>query len=109
MHRLTHEAGGNIEAIFFCTATDDTSPCRKPNPGMLEDIGRRLRIRLKNAFVVGDDLRDIQAARAVGARPILVRTGKGGYIALEKGVPEGVLLFDDLAAAADYLLRPDTS
>jgi D-glycero-D-manno-heptose 1,7-bisphosphate phosphatase len=109
MHRLVAEAGGFIEAVFFCTDSDDTSYYRKPNPGMLEDIGRRLKISLPGVPVVGDSLRDLQAAWAVGATPILVRTGKG-ELTLAKIPPlaEDVLVFDDLAAAADFILtQPD--
>lgn len=104
MHRMIHEAGGTVEAIFFCCDSNDASPCRKPNPGMLEDIGRRLKMSLKSIPVVGDSCRDLQAAKSVGANPILVRTGKGERLIAEKGTIEGVMIFDDLAAVADFLL-----
>lgn len=103
MHRLTYEVGGFIEAIFFCTATDDDHPDRKPNPGLLEDIGRRLKVNLKGVPVVGDSLRDLQAAQAVGAQPLLVRTGKGAHT-LTLVAANDYPVFDDLAAVADYLL-----
>ncbi|MCL5975484.1 MAG: HAD hydrolase-like protein, partial [Gammaproteobacteria bacterium] len=51
----------------------------------------------------GDSLRDIQAAQSAGAKPILVRTGKGEKT-LKKGVPKGVPVYDNLAAVADALL-----
>jgi D-glycero-D-manno-heptose 1,7-bisphosphate phosphatase len=109
MHHLVAEAGGFIEAVFFCTDIDDTNYYRKPNSGMLEDIGRRLKINLPGVPVVGDSLRDLQAAQAVGATPILVRTGKGEItLAKAPAIAEDVLVFDDLAAATDFILaQPD--
>jgi D-glycero-D-manno-heptose 1,7-bisphosphate phosphatase len=104
MHRLTRDAGGAIEVVFFCLDSDANSPCRKPNPGMLEEIGRRLKISLRGVPVVGDSLRDVQAAQAVGAKAILVRTGKGERTLNDQKSIEGVLVFNDLAAVADFML-----
>lgn len=107
MHKMVNEAGGHIDAVFFCPDVDQDSDCRKPNPGMLEDIARRLNIKLNHVPVVGDALRDIQAAQAVDAKPILVRTGKGsGTVASLKDL-NGLLVFDDLRAAVDFILAQD--
>ena len=104
MQRMLHEAGGKIEAIYFCPDSNNANPNRKPNPGMLKDISRYLKVDLKGVPMVGDALRDIQAAQAVGAEPLLVRTGKGQRtIAKGEGI-EQVKIFDDLVAIADYLL-----
>ncbi len=109
MHRMTVAVGGTIDAVFFCTAVDDADPYRKPNPGMLEDIGRRLKISLQGVPAVGDSQRDIQAAWTVGARPILVRTGKGERtLASMPELGEKVLVCDDLEAATEIILtQPD--
>lgn len=78
MHKLVAEHGGVIDAVFFCPhAPADDCDCRKPKPGLLLEIGRRLGISLKGVPVIGDAYRDIESAREVGALPILVRTGKG--------------------------------
>ncbi len=106
MHHLVNEAGGVIEAVFFCPhGPDDNCDCRKPKPGMYVDAGERLRTDLKDVPVIGDSLRDLEAAEAVGARPILVRTGKG-MRTLEKlgDAARNMEVFDDLAAAVDALL-----
>ncbi len=104
MQHMIHEAGGSIEAIFFCPDSDNANPWRKPNPGMLKEISRYLNVCLQGVPMVGDALRDIQAAQAVDAEPLLVRTGKGQRtIANGKGIDQ-VKVFDDLAAIADYLL-----
>jgi D-glycero-D-manno-heptose 1,7-bisphosphate phosphatase len=63
--------------VFFCPDVDETHPYRKPNPGMLLEIVRRLKCNLQGVPVVGDSVRDIRAARAANAWPLLVRTGKG--------------------------------
>jgi D-glycero-D-manno-heptose 1,7-bisphosphate phosphatase len=104
MHRLVYEAGGSIDAIFFCPDTDDANYYRKPNPGMLEDIGQRLKMKLEDVPVVGDSLRDLKAAQAVGAKPILVRTGKGERTLSENPDLQGIWVFDDLAAMVDFIL-----
>lgn len=105
MNRLTQEAGGLVEAVFFCPDVDEANPYRKPNPGMLLEISRRLKCTLQGVPVVGDSVRDIRAARAANACPLLVRTGKGaGTLAREAEVCANVLVFNDLAEVADYLI-----
>ena len=110
MHRKLGEVGGRVDAIFFCPHTpDDHCECRKPKPGLLRDIANRLYVDLNDVPAIGDSLRDIQAAKAVGARPMLVRTGKG-QATVEKGTGlKGVPVYDDLAAAVDALIMDDTS
>ena len=104
----THLAqyGGHIDAIFICPhdARQDCD-CRKPKPGLLLDIARRLRLNLADVPAVGDKLTDIQAARAAGARPILVRTGQGQASIDSKQVPADVPVYENLAAVADDLIK----
>ncbi len=101
MQRAVQRAGGRIDAIFFCPhANDADCECRKPRPGMLLEIGRRLNADLEGVPVVGDALRDLQAAQAVGARPVLVLTGKGKKTRSAGGLPPGTEIFADLAAFA---------
>ncbi len=106
MHRLVAEAGGRIEAVFFCPhGPDDGCDCRKPRPGLFHDIASRLGVSLEGVPAVGDSLRDIEAARAAGCAPFLVRSGKGERTLAAGGEAlEGVPVFDDLAAVADHLL-----
>lgn len=104
MHRQVAQAGGRIEAIFYCPASADSdSPYRKPNPGMLVEIGERLNMPLEGVPAVGDALRDLQAAAAVKAQPILVLTGKGASTQHES-LPPGTRILPDLAAVAQTLL-----
>ena len=104
MHKLVAQAGGRIEAVFFCPhPADSKCLCRKPRPGLFEDIAARYHVDLKGVPAIGDAARDLQAALAVGARPMLVRTGKGQRT-VEGGLPEGIPVFDDLMAAAKSLI-----
>ena len=58
MHRAVAQAGGRIEAVFFCPhAADSDCACRKPKPGMLLEIGRRFNVPLEDAYMVGDAMR----------------------------------------------------
>lgn len=106
MQRQLAELGGRIDAVFFCPHTpDDNCDCRKPSPGLLKDIGRRFQMDMRGVPLVGDSMRDLQAAEVVGATPILVRTGNGASneAAIMEAIP-GIQVFDDLAAAVAYLL-----
>jgi D-glycero-D-manno-heptose 1,7-bisphosphate phosphatase len=98
--------GGHIDLIVFCPhGPDDECNCRKPLPGLFREIGVRLGRSLSDVPAIGDSLRDIEAAQAVGARPILVRTGKGAK-SLQKGKGlERIPVYDDLAEAVDALVR----
>jgi len=101
MHRAVHQAGGRIDAIFFCPhAGDANCECRKPKPGMLLEIARRMNVELEGVPMVGDSLRDLQAATAAGARPVLVLTGKGRKTRDAGGLPAGTAVYPDLAAFA---------
>ncbi|HEY6966250.1 MAG TPA: D-glycero-beta-D-manno-heptose 1,7-bisphosphate 7-phosphatase [Burkholderiales bacterium] len=104
MHRAVALAGGRIDAIFFCPhAADANCECRKPKPGLLREIGARLDVELAGVPMVGDALRDLQAAAAVGCKPYLVLTGKGKETRAEGGLPPGTEVVADLAAVASRL------
>ena len=78
MHRALALVGGRIDALFYCPhAADDNCSCRKPKPGMIEDIGRRFSVDLHEVFGVGDSLRDLQAFATAGCKPILVCLARG--------------------------------
>ena len=104
MHRAAAQAGGRIDAIFFCPhAADSDCECRKPRPGMLLEIAHRFNVPLDEVYMVGDAVRDVQAAAAAGARPVLVLTGKGRKTQQAGDLPRGTQVFDDLAAFAEHL------
>jgi D-glycero-D-manno-heptose 1,7-bisphosphate phosphatase len=104
MHRAVNHAGGRIDAIFFCPhAADSNCECRKPKPGMLREIAARMNVDLAQVPVVGDSLRDLEAAAAAGAQPYLVLTGKGAKTFEAGGLPPRTQIFPDLAAIAARL------
>lgn len=106
MHRAVEKAGGRIEAVFFCPDTaESASEFRKPRPGMLRDIGERFSTALSGVPAIGDSLRDLQAAAAVEAQPILVLTGKGARTQETGGLPPGTRIYPDLAAVAAVLVQ----
>ena len=113
MNALLMPLGGRVDAVFFCPhAPEDDCRCRKPRPGLFEDIGLRFGIDMTGVPAVGDTLRDLQAASAVGCTPHLVRTGKAasldeaGVQAMREKVP-GLTVHADLAAFVDALLAAE--
>ncbi len=105
MQALLAQLGGTVEGVFFCPhGPGDRCPCRKPRTGLFQDIARRLNVNLEGVPAVGDSLRDLQAAARVGARPVLVRTGKGRRTEADGGLPPGTQVFDDLHAFVQSLL-----
>jgi D-glycero-D-manno-heptose 1,7-bisphosphate phosphatase len=106
MHKACALVGARIDAVFFCPHTNDNDcDCRKPKGGMLKEIAARYNLGdLDDVPVVGDSLRDLQPAAALGAQPYLVLTGKGTKTQAAGGLPEGTLVFPDLAAVVSELL-----
>ncbi|MFJ3051222.1 D-glycero-beta-D-manno-heptose 1,7-bisphosphate 7-phosphatase [Pseudomonas nitroreducens] len=104
LRELVAEQGGELGMVVYCPhGPDDGCDCRKPKPGMLRQIAQHYRADLKGVWFVGDSRGDLDAALAVDCLPVLVKTGKGERT-LAKSLPEGTLVFDDLAAVADHLL-----
>lgn len=104
MRQQVEEAGGHIEAVFVCPhGPEDGCDCRKPRPGLLQRFAREYGVDLRGVPVVGDSLRDVQAAQSVGAEPILVETGKGKRT-LRRNPNLDVQTFVNLHEAAQYIL-----
>ena len=103
------EAGAKIDAVYYCPhASADKCSCRKPNTGMLDRAAREHAVDLQRSFVVGDRYGDVELARNVRARSVLVRTGYGeGELAwhLAKWCIQPDFVAEDLAHAADLILR----
>lgn len=105
--RMEHEveaAGGALAGVYCCPhRPEEGCACRKPAPGLLRQIERDFGTSLRGAPLIGDKLSDIDAALAVGARPMLVRTGYGLQTAKSLGdrKPE---VHADLASAVAALL-----
>ena len=108
LQKLVGELGGRIDGMEFAPDNPDhpdrVTDKRKPAPGMLKDLAKRLQVQLKDVPYVGDSPTDVDAALAAGARPVLVRTGKGRRTEMTR--TDGVEVYDDLAAFVTALLTP---
>ena len=105
MSRAVAQAGGHLDAVFFCPhAPAADCGCRKPRPGMLHEIARRFAVDPAAMIMIGDSLRDLQAAEAAGCQPVLVLTGNGRATLREGGLPPSTRVRTDLAAAVRDLL-----
>ena len=109
LHDLVEGAGGKITHIAYCPhGPDDVCRCRKPQPGLLEEIRDTLGLAdLQGSWMVGDSLRDLQAGEVMGCHPVLVRSGKGAGTA-QKLERKDVRVFDDLGHFVDWLLGQKT-
>ena len=107
MHSAAQQVGADIDAVFFCPhSADDNCDCRKPKPGMFHEIAKRFNISLRGGVAtVGDSLRDLQAGYVAGCAPYLVLTGKGEKTQAKGGLPPGTLVFPDLSAVVDFILK----
>jgi D-glycero-D-manno-heptose 1,7-bisphosphate phosphatase len=104
MRRMVEETGGRIDDIFFCPhGPEDGCSCRKPKAGLFQQFATKYGVSLDGIPTVGDSLRDIQAAQTVGARPILVETGKGART-LKRNPELDLPVFSHLYEAAQYIL-----
>ena len=113
MNHALHRLGGRVDAVFFCPhSPQDGCSCRKPLPGLFEQIAERYGVELAGVPAVGDSTRDVDAAAAAGGRPHLVRTGKLAYAgadaltALRRAVPD-LQVHADLAAFAEALIQQE--
>jgi len=110
MMDLLAPMGGRVDSIFFCPHVDeDQCDCRKPLPGLMRDIASRYRktgsaLPLTGVPIVGDSLRDLEAATTLGASPHLVLTGKGQKTVDAGVLPAGTKVHTDLMAFTKHLL-----
>jgi len=105
MHASIAAAGGEIADIFYCPhGPEDACNCRKPMSGLFEQFAQKYNVDLTGIPVVGDAIRDIQAAQSVGCAPLLVETGKGEKT-LERYPDFEFPYFANLHEAAQYIVR----
>ncbi|WP_133491140.1 D-glycero-beta-D-manno-heptose 1,7-bisphosphate 7-phosphatase [Alcanivorax sp. 24] len=99
--------GAHLDGIYFCPhGPDDGCDCRKPLPGLIDQIVADYG-DVASVPLVGDSLRDLQAGVARGCRPVLVLTGKG-LRTQAKGLPPElgtVEIHDSLARFVDHFLK----
>ncbi len=95
------ELAGPLGPFFVCEhAAADGCTCRKPAPGLVLAAARALGVDPADCAVVGDIGADVEAARAAGARGVLVPTA----VTAPDEVSAAAEVVGDLAAAMDLLL-----
>ncbi len=112
MHSMLAAVGARVDAVFYCPhGPEEACRCRKPEPGLFEQIGERYGVDLKDVPAVGDSQRDLVAAAAAGCTPHLVLTGKSAVLrgrALPEGYPSHTVVHQDLAAFAEYMAAQES-
>ena len=107
-YKLLAAAGGRVDAVFYCPhGPEEACQCRKPQPGLFDQIRERYGLDLKGVPAVGDSLRDAQAGAAVGCHTHLVCTGKSGNVPsnqLPDGFPSDTRVHADLSAFVEWLI-----
>lgn len=95
---------GPIDTWAVCThGPDDRCGCRKPAPGLVLQAARVLGVMPERCAMVGDIGSDVVAARAAGARAILVPTA----VTRPEEVADAPEVATDLTDAVDRLLGRD--
>lgn len=107
MRELAAAHGGRVDMVLFCPHGPwEHCNCRKPQPGLLRQIEARTGVRLRGLPLVGDSGSDVVAARCLGMKPLLVKTGKGRRtLASEATGLAGIAVFEDLLAVSVELIN----
>jgi D-glycero-D-manno-heptose 1,7-bisphosphate phosphatase len=105
LKQLLSAVNGHIDNIYVCLHhPDDHCECRKPQPGMMIAATHDYDADPAHTLVIGDSLRDIEAAHAAGCKAVLVKTGKGKRTAELTTLP-AIAVYDDLATAIEQELN----
>ncbi len=111
MNTLVNDHGGEIAGVFYCPHhPDDACDCRKPKTGLIDAIEHELATCAKDAMIIGDSLRDLEAGLTKGCQPILVKTGKGEKTLAKinaENIPalSNLTVHNNLAEAAEALIK----
>lgn len=98
--------GGIITKVYYCTHRKEAGcSCRKPKPGLLKKAAREFKVNLKEAYFVGDTLRDVLTAQAAGCKSILVLTGKEKLANQKNWEVKPDFVFKDLMEVAKFLVK----
>ena len=104
MEELLAAEGARLDAVYYCPHAPDRAPaceCRKPGIGLYLQAAREYGIDLATSFYVGDRMRDVTPAVALGGSGFLLR---GTEAVEEYDLPPAVRPVSSLAEAAELLL-----
>jgi D-glycero-D-manno-heptose 1,7-bisphosphate phosphatase len=110
LNHLLQQVGGRLDAAFFCPHTpEDACRCRKPLPGLIEEIGKRFDVAIADVHLVGASLRDLQTAHAAGCHPHLLTSDRfkdvpQAFVAQMLAQVPGAREHLDLPAFVDWLI-----
>mgnify|MGYP001285062081 CR=1 FL=1 len=110
LNEILWEKGARIDAFYYCPHHPSAGEgiyrkaceCRKPEPGLLLAAARDMDIDLPRSFMIGDMLKDIEAAKRVGTKGILVRTGYGSNITI---TDKPAHIADNILGAVKWILN----
>lgn len=108
LKRLLDAADVSLDSIYFCPHhPNDGCDCRKPNRGMIDQAVREWGMNLDRSYLIGDHIRDIELAKRIGARSVLVTTGvmspqEAENLKASEPAPDWIA--SSLAKAVDWLL-----
>lgn len=109
MAAAIENAGGRIDRVYYCPhKPEERCDCRKPMPGMYLRAARENGIELARSYVIGDASGDLDAARAIGARAVLVESGRGCDRRNGHGCADcdgECVICADLLHAVDWIIR----
>ena len=88
-----------IDSLFFAVSGGDTCEEKKPSPEPIESLLQAAHCDPNSAWVIGDHVTDLKAARLAGARSIFVTYGFG-----RRNGEEPTHIASDFAGAADIVL-----
>ena len=105
MRNELQQHGASVDAIYFCPHhPDDNCQCRKPKPALILKAAEELDIALGLSYMIGDDLKDVEAGRSAGCRTIWIASDSSRAAGLpDHQLPDHVA--DSLYAATIWLLR----
>jgi histidinol-phosphate phosphatase family protein len=97
--------GARIDGFYFCPHMPDAGcACRKPKPGMGRRAARKFHLDLKRSYMVGDQYRDIEFAKNLGVKGVLVLTGYG-RVSLPKGRRIAAKVSSSTVTACRWILK----
>ena len=106
MLKVVRENGGRIEESFYCIHRDeDNCDCRKPKSGLLEIAAKKYGIDVGSAYFIGDTKADVMAGKGIGARTILVLSGKTSKEDVDKWNEGPDYVFKDLPEAVKQIIQ----
>ena len=106
LYKQVQALGGDIQAIYYCPHhPKNECACRKPKPGLFQQLALEYEIDLSQSYYVGDKITDVEVALAIDAQPILVTTGKGAkFIEHELVVKQAIPIYTELHEFTQHLL-----